>query len=256
MSGTIKMISCNVNGLRAFVGHGGTAVLEKYHPDIVCLQETKLSCNSTGILRHIFPEEYDIRYSLSEEGGRSGVCVASRIPILEAEYDIGFEKFDRQGRFLSVKLENGLRIMSLYMPHGKRDKSDIPYKLQAFDYIEAYLKHVSQGIVCTDFNVAHRETDLARPAENRNNTMFTEAERSLVDRMEISGFIDAFREKHSEGGQYTWWPYSFHAYERNLGWRIDYFFVQRSLEKRIRQTEILHQERYSDHCPIFLELMN
>lgn len=251
----IKIISWNVNGLRACFNHGGSEILNSFDPDIICLQEIKLSEDSLSILKKNFFKDYYLFYSLSERKGRNGVLIASKLPVIESYYSIGMEEFDLQGRFVMIKLTNGLQVINLYMPHGKRDKSELEYKLKVFDYFSLFLKkNVSSGIICTDFNIAHTKLDLARPKNNFNNIMFTENERHAVDKLVQSGYCDITRRFYNGTGHFTWWPYAFNAWERNIGWRIDYFFVNESIAQCVKSVEILNNVRCSDHCPIMLNI--
>lgn len=251
----IKILSWNVNGLRACINHGGLKVFNSFDPDIICLQEIKLSEDNLNVLKTDCLKNYYLFYSLSERKGRNGVLIASKLPVIEYYYSMGMEKFDLQGRFVMIKLTNGLQIVNLYMPHGKRDKSELEYKLKVLDFFSLFLKKsVSNGIVCTDFNIAHTELDLARPKNNLNNIMFTENERRAFDKLLQSGYCDIARKFYNGTGYFTWWPYAFNAWERNLGWRIDYFFVDENITQYVKSVEILNNIRCSDHCPIMLNM--
>lgn len=255
MCKNIKVVSWNVNGLRACFGHGGLEVLDSLNPDIICLQEIKLSKDSLSVLEKNFFKQYHLFYSLSERKGRNGVLIASKLPVIDDCYSIGMKEFDLQGRFVMIKLTNGLQVINLYMPHGKRDKSELEYKLKVFAFFSAYLKkNASSAIICTDFNIAHTELDLARPKNNLNNIMFTENERQAVDQLIQSGYCDITRSFYKGTGHFTWWPYAYDAWNKNIGWRIDYFFVNEAIKKYIKSVEILRNIRCSDHCPIILNM--
>lgn len=250
----MKVITWNVNGLRSIFQKDCIEQIFKLDPDIVCFQETKLSDES--IFEKFVPANYIVMNNLSTDKGRNGVCIISKLPVKEVSKKIGHERFDSEGRYLSIKLENGWSITNLYMPHGKRDKTQIPYKLDvAKSLIEFFRTNkVERTILCTDFNIAHKPIDLSRAKENRKNTMFTLEERAQVDNLLGLGFVDAFREICSEADYYTWWPYSFKARERNMGWRIDYFFVDKMYKNNIINVDIKKSFLGSDHCPIIMEI--
>jgi exodeoxyribonuclease-3 len=230
-------------------------MLQKFNPDVICLQEIKMSGQSISELVDYFAGEYQCAHSLSSINGRSGVCILSKIPFAGAHDCVGLQEFDAQGRFLMVELENGFQVVCLYMPHGGRDGKQIPFKLYAYGRIELFIKeHLKRGVICADFNVAHSSIDLARPSQNQNNTMFTKDERRMIDSLLSNGFADAFRIHTSEGNHYSWWPYSFSAWERNLGWRIDYIFVQQQLVKCVKNVSIIREIRCSDHSPVLMDL--
>jgi len=171
---------------------------------------------------------------------------------------IGLERFDNEGRSLRLDFA-GFSLVNFYLPHGGRQKENLDYKLEVYeyliiDYLRGFLKHQKKLVLAGDFNIAHKEIDLARPKENQNNIMFTPAERRQVDCLLALGFIDTFRQFHKEGGHYSWWPYSFEARKRNLGWRIDYIFVSLPLVFKLKDAFIFSQTIGSDHCPVGVEI--
>ena len=185
-----------------------------------------------------------------------GTAIITREKPLNIVRKIGCERFDEEGRFLQAAFEAFIFI-NAYMPHGRRDKSDLPYKLEAYEILTDYLyKLLSQGcksiILAGDFNIAHKEIDLARPKENENNTMFTKEERRQIDKIIQLGFVDAFRKVHQKNG-YTWWLRGFNAKKKNIGWRIDYVFLSKQLEPLIKNAFVPNLE-ISDHCPVVIEI--
>jgi exodeoxyribonuclease-3 len=165
------------------------------------------------------------------------------------------ERFDQEGRMLKLKYPDCL-LVNLYLPHGGRKKENLDYKLKVYSFLLDYLQKIrdKKVVVIGDFNVAHKEIDLARPKQNQNNIMFTPKEREQIDRLIDLGFIDSFRKFNKKGGYHTWWPYFAQARERNLGWRIDYTFVSRKLAPRLKDAFILPEVKGSDHCPIGIEI--
>lgn len=250
----MKIISWNVNGLRARVKDGSLVRVLSLNADVLCFQELKLSDARIFDLE-IF-DGYYVSVKLASRFGYSGVCILTKKKPIDVNCELGFARADEDGRYLRVNEGSDCSIISLYMPHGKRDKKDIPYKIEMADYIFNSLleKGKKRYIICTDFNIAHEDIDLARPRQNINNTMFTWTERKIVDDLLALGYVDAFRLFEKGNEFYSWWPFSFDAYERNVGWRIDYFFVPEELEKKINKVEILKEIRGSDHAPIAMDI--
>lgn len=251
----MKVITWNTNGLRARMKDGTLKQVMEQRADILCFQETKLTDGS------IFSAEtflgYHIIFSLSQNKGRSGVAILSKYPINDCDSICGLTKADAEGRYARIRI-GGLNIVSLYMPHGRRDKSELPYKLSVGLHLRQILQQKFGGkvLICTDFNIAHSEMDLARPKNNHNNVMFTTEERELIDGILDVGYFDVYRELKPTGNDFTWWPYAFEAYRRNLGWRIDYFFASRALAGHVKDVEVLRRIRGSDHAPIVLDMEN
>ncbi len=252
----MKIISWNVNGLRVVGKKGFWEWLEKTKPEIVCLQEIKISESQLGF-DLVYPKDYFAYFNCAKKLGYAGTAVFSKKKPLGMETKIGLERFDGEGRSLRLDFA-GFSLLNLYLPHGGRQKENLGYKLKAYKYLFGYLKNllVSQKnlILAGDFNIAHKEIDLARPKENKNNIMFTPKERKQIDRLLALGFVDSFRKFHKEGRFYTWWPYSFGARQRNLGWRIDYGFVSQRLAPKLKDAFILSQVPGSDHCPIGMRI--
>lgn len=246
----MKIISWNINGLRSISKKGFTGWLKRESPDIVCLQEIKIQENQvTPDL--IYQTDYYPLFSFAKRPGHSGVTVLSKSKPEKVIRILGLERFDSEGRILELKFP-GFTLLNLYMPHGGRGKENLAYKLEAYKYLLKRLRKAKQQnlMLVGDFNVAHKEIDLARPKQNKNNIMFTPEERRRVDQLIDADFIDSFREFDKDGGRYTWWPYFANARQRNLGWRIDYCFVSKFLRSRLQNAFILKDVPGSDHCPI------
>lgn len=250
----MKVISWNVNGLRAVYKKGFLDWLEKENADIVCLQEIKTQRRKLPP-KLINPPGYYSYLACAKRKGYAGVVVYSKRKPLLVEKKIGFEKFDRQGRFLKLTFAE-FTLINIYIPHGGRQKENLAYKLKAYDYLFDYLRKLRNKklILIGDFNIAHKEIDLTRPKQNKNNIMFTPEERQQIDRLIKLGFVDSFRKFNKKGGHYTWWPYAYKARERNLGWRIDYVFASKKLTSKIKNAFILSDVPGSDHCPIEIKI--
>lgn len=249
----MKIVSWNVNGLRACTKNGFLDFAKKEQPDIICLQEIKCCGEQIpGELRNL---GYEIIVNAAEKKGYSGVAVFAREKPIKVSDKLGLERFDSEGRFLQLDFKDFI-LINIYLPHGGRDQSKLEYKLKSYRQFLKYLDTIKDKkvILAGDFNVAHTKLDLARPKQNMKNIMFTPEERKQLDELEDLGFIDTFRSLHPEGGHYTWWPYMANARERNLGWRIDYIFNSKSLAPKLKNAFILPDDRGSDHCPIGIEI--
>src|SRR3989344_3059634 len=249
----MKLISLNVNGLRSAEPHF-LEFLGSENPDIVLLQEIKadpgqLSCSLTNL------DNYYVFFNPAQKKGYAGVAAYSRLKPLKIENRIGIDRFDNEGRFLELIFPN-FTLINIYMPHGGRRKENMDYKLAVYSHLAKFLRSGGNKdmILVGDFNVAHKEIDLARPRQNNKNTMFTLQERTKIDELIDLGFVDSFRVLNQEGGYYSWFPYGFRARERNLGWRIDYEFVSKNLKSKVRSSSILKEFGGSDHCPVLLEI--
>lgn len=246
----MKIVSWNVNGLRAIFNKGFFKWFKEIEADIVCLQEIKLQ-ESQLSKQLISPGNYFSYFSFAEKKGYSGVGIYTKEKPLKTEKQLGLSRFDQEGRILKLEYPD-FTLVNLYIPHGGRKKENLRYKIDVYKTLLDQLKKLSNKkiIIIGDFNIAHKEIDLARPKDNRKNIMFTDEERGQIDKILNSGFIDSFRRFNKEGGNYTWWPYYLNARQRNLGWRIDYAFVSRPLESRLKSAFILKNVYGSDHCPI------
>jgi exodeoxyribonuclease-3 len=251
----MKVISCNLNGIRSAYKKGLLDFIARESPDVICFQEVK-----AGLVD--FPDElltidgYNLYLNSAVKKGYSGVAVYSKLKPVVVDSILGFDRFDNEGRFLELEYP-GLTILNLYFPHGGRQKENLDYKLDVYRMIMRRLKDLKNKNVMLvgDFNIAHKEIDLARPKQNKNNIMFSEIERLQIDKLLDLGFTDSFRYLNKDGGNYTWWPYAFNAKERNMGWRIDYCFVSKELFKNIKSAKIYSDVVLSDHCPVGIELI-
>ncbi|MFH0974878.1 MAG: exodeoxyribonuclease III [Spirochaetota bacterium] len=251
----MKIISWNVNGIRAVYKKGCLMPLFNENPDILCLQETKASEELlVKELRNI--EGYSSYFSSAEKKGYSGVCIYSKEKPKKIEHGFGIKEFDCEGRIL-IAYYTDFVLFNIYYPNGKASKERLNYKMNFYnaflDFADNLKKNGSSIIMCGDVNTAHAEIDLARPKENETTSGFLPEEREWIDRLISHGYIDTFRIFTKEGGHYSWWDYKTGARERNIGWRIDYFFVSESINKKIKSAFIMKEIMGSDHCPIGIE---
>lgn len=248
-----KIISWNVNGFRSIIEKGYFDSILEGNYDIICLQEVKLA--DLESLQKVVSTEYYVYGNLSIQKGRNGVVVLSKKEADSVNDTIGHATFDIQGRYLKVNY-NDFSIINLYMPHGGRDKANLDFKLDVSEKLQSLLVHMRDEnvIIATDFNIARADIDVCRAEQNRNNIMFTPREREVVAKMDEIGFKDAFRELYPDKIEYTWWTYAFDCRERNIGWRIDYFFVSQKIMDKIEKIDILKTQMGSDHCPIILQM--
>jgi exodeoxyribonuclease-3 len=251
----MKIISWNVNGLRSVVKRGVLEWISKESPDILCFQEIKMQ-ESDIPFDLVYLDDYNSDFNSSRKKGRGGVAIYSKQKPASTNRMLGLERFDEEGRFLELKFPD-FTLINVYLPHGGRDKHDLDYKLVVYHQLLLYLKEKGNEdvILLGDFNIAHEESDLARPEGNRDNIMFSPAERFQIDRLIHLGFIDSFRMFNEKPGYYSWWSYMRNARERNLGWRIDYVFISDDLAPRLKDAFILKDISYgSDHSPIGIEI--
>lgn len=252
----IKILSWNVNGIRAVQRKGFVDWLLNKKPDILCIQETKAREEQlSGELKNV--EGYEAYFASSDRAGYSGVALYTKRKPISVKGGFGIERFDVEGRTLVADYDHFL-LYNIYFPNGKVSKERLRYKMEFYD---AFLEHVvmlkEQGrriVVCGDVNTAHKEIDLARPKENEKISGFLPEERAWIDRFIESGFIDTFRILNQEPGNYTWWDLKSRARERNVGWRIDYFFVSDNFRESVEDSYILAEVQGSDHCPIGLDV--
>jgi len=252
----MKIISWNVNGLRSVYKKNLTNWILKEDADIYCFQEIKASSDKV-------PQEllrlsgYFSYINSAKKSGYSGTMVLFKKKPIKIENQIGFKRFDDEGRIISLFFNN-LIIINLYMPNGGRAGENMNYKLNSYNKLKNYLDNLrnqNKNIVFVgDFNIAHKEIDLARPKQNAKNTGFTPRERLEIDDLVYRGYVDIFRKLNPEAGNYTWWSNFANARERNIGWRLDYTFITSELEDKISKSKILNYILGSDHCPILLEL--
>jgi exodeoxyribonuclease-3 len=253
---TIRLISWNVNGLRAILKKGFLEYISQEQPDILCIQETKLQEDQ-------LPEEiiripkYQTQFAFAERKGYSGVGMFARTAPAWVERGFGISRFDTEGRILIAGFPS-FDLYSIYFPNGKASDERLRYKLDFYNACLDRMKESIEGgkevVLCGDVNTAHAESDLARPKQNQTISGFLPEERAWIDRLIAEGFVDTFRMFSDEGGQYTWWDQKSRARERNVGWRIDYFFVSEGLLGNVARSSIHPGVMGSDHCPISLEL--
>ena len=248
----MKLISWNVNGLRAVAGKGFSGIFADLDADFVCLQETKLQ---QGQIDLEF-EGYTSWWNYAEKKGYSGTCIYSRVEPLSVSYGIGKEEHDSEGRVITFETSD-FYLVNVYTPNSQDGLRRLDYRMQWEDSFREYLcalKSRKGVIVCGDMNVAHEEIDLKNPATNHFSAGFSDEERAKMTSLLASGFIDSWRELHPEEQKYSWWSYRMRARERNVGWRIDYFLVSEDLKDRLEGAEILNDIFGSDHCPVELTL--
>lgn len=252
----MKLLCWNVNGIRAIAKKGFFEWMEKESPDILCIQETKAHPDQLEAL-HLTPPGYQSFWAWAERPGYSGVAIYAKTACKSCAVGIEIPRFDCEGRTLVLETER-FTLINGYFPNGSDDNKRVPYKLAYSDAVLDYAKTLERKghsvIICGDLNTAHREIDIARPKENAGNTGFLPIERAWMDKLVASGYIDIFRQLHPEPSQYTWWSYRMRARERNIGWRIDYFFITPDLVGKVKRAYIESQVMGSDHCPIGLEL--
>ncbi len=249
----MKMISWNVNGLRACVTKGFESFFKEVDADFFAIQETKLQ---EGQIELNF-EGYKSYFNSAEKKGYSGVAVYTKHQPLKVTKGIGIEQHDHEGRVLTLEYEN-FYFVTCYTPNSKRELLRLDYRMvweEAFlNYIES-LKAIKPVIFCGDLNVAHQEIDLKNPKTNRRNAGFTDEERGCFTKLLGMGYIDTFRYFYPDMvGAYSWWSYMFKAREKNAGWRIDYFVVSENLKERLVDAKIHTEILGSDHCPVELEI--
>lgn len=249
----MKLISWNVNGLRACVGKGFTEFVEAQQPDILCLQETKLQAGQIDLPM----EGYHAYWNYAEKKGYSGTALFTKTEPLAVTYGIGIPEHDKEGRVITAEFAD-FYMITVYTPNSQNELTRLPYRMTWEDAFLSYLKELEQKkpvIFCGDLNVAHREIDLKNPKSNYKNAGFTDEERGKFARLLENGFVDTFRYFYPEQeGIYSWWSYRFHAREKNAGWRIDYFLVSDCLKERLDDAVIYTDVFGSDHCPVGLFL--
>ena len=249
----MKLISWNVNGLRAAMGKGFMEAFSALDADIFCLQETKLQ---QGQIELELPG-YHQYWHYAEKKGYSGTAVFSKAPALAVSRGIGIDEFDHEGRVITLEYPD-FYFLTVYTPNSQDGLARLPYRMAWEDAFRAYVRGLDEKkpvVLCGDLNVAHREIDIKNPKANLRNAGFTQEERDKMTALLDSGFTDTFRFFHPDlAGAYSWWSYRFHARENNAGWRIDYFLVSDRLRGRLLDA-CIHPEIYgSDHCPVELSL--
>ncbi len=254
--GTIRLLSWNVNGIRAVYKKNFMEWLEKDQPDILCLQETK--AQDDQIPEPIRKAEgYEFYHAAAERKGYSGVAMLTKFSPKNLNTKMGIARLDTEGRFMEADFGNFI-LFNIYFPNGKQSKERLQYKMDFYDAFLEYADNLhAQGkklIVCGDVNTAHKEIDLAHPKENEKRSGFLPQERAWIDKLLEHGFVDTFRMSVTEGGHYSWWDMRTRARERDIGWRIDYFFVSEDVKKYVVNGFIEKEVMGSDHCPVGIEL--
>lgn len=252
----MKLLSWNVNGIRAAVKKGFLEYLEDQNPEIICIQETK--AHKEQLTSEILEDHgYFTYWHSGQKKGYSGVATFCKEEPLYVQEGIGIKKYDDEGRVLITE-HNKFLLYNIYFPNGQKNEERLKYKLDFYDdllpIINDQVESGNNVIVTGDWNTAHRSIDLARPNENKKTSGFMPIEREKVDEYILNGWVDTFRLFHEEGGRYSWWTYRFGARDRNIGWRIDYFFVNEGMVEICTEADI-HQNIFgSDHCPVSLIL--
>lgn len=253
MRKTMKLISWNVNGLRACLGKGFTDAFEAMNADFFCLQETKLQAGQVTLDLL----GYHQFWNYAEKKGYSGTAIFAKKEPLSVRLGLGVPELDTEGRLITLEYENFF-LVTCYTPNAQPELARIDHRLRWEDAFRDYLMGLDEKkpvLVCGDLNVAHNEIDLKNPASNRGNAGFSDQERGAFGALLAAGFTDSFRHLYPDvTGAYSWWSYRFHAREKNAGWRIDYFLVSNRVKDQIQEASI-HPEIFgSDHCPVELDI--
>lgn len=245
----MKLISWNVNGLRACVTKGFMDTFKEYDADVFCLQETKLQEGQIDLKL----EGYYDYWNYAEKKGYSGTAIFTKIQPISVKYGMDLEEHDKEGRVITLEFED-FYLVNVYTPNSKRELLRLDYRMKWEDDFRKYLKSLDEKkpvIMCGDLNVAHKEIDLKNPKTNRKNAGFTDEERNKMTELLSSGFTDSFRYFYPDKEEaYSWWSYMGRAREKNTGWRIDYFITSKSFEKELVDSFINPEILGSDHCPV------
>lgn len=250
------LYSWNVNGIRAIAKKGFFEWVNQIPPAIIGLQETKARPDQLSDQIKII-KGYQSYWNAAQRKGYSGVCLYSCEEPLSVAYGLGEERFDCEGRVIIAEYKH-LFLLNIYFPNGKRDQQRLQYKLDFYRKLLAFLGELKRKkktvVICGDFNTAHKEIDLARPKENRYTSGFLPQERELLDELVDMGFVDSLRVFNQQPENYTWWDMQTRARQRNVGWRIDYFFIDKLSVKNLKNAQIHSDVFGSDHCPVSIEL--
>ncbi|MGB5364172.1 MAG: exodeoxyribonuclease III [Aureibaculum sp.] len=251
----MKIISYNVNGIRAALKKGFIDWLVAAQPDVICIQETKAHKDQLDL--EIFENAgYPFHYWFSaEKKGYSGVAVLSKIEPNHVEYGTGIDSMDMEGRNLRLDFDH-LSVMSLYLPSGTNDNRldfKLNYMAEFQEYVNSLREEVSNLVICGDYNICHKAIDIHNPVANKNTSGFLPVEREWIGKFIDSGFIDTFRHFNKEPHQYSWWSYRANSRNNNKGWRIDYCMASEPLNDKLKRAYILPEAKHSDHCPIGVE---
>lgn len=246
-----KLISWNVNGLRACVTKGFLDYFKAVDADIFCIQESKLQNGQIDLEL----DGYYQYWNYAEKKGYSGTAIFTKVKPISESYGIGIEEHDKEGRVITLEFEE-FYMVTVYTPNSKQNLERLDYRMEWEDSFRSYLKNLDNKkpvIVCGDLNVAHQEIDLKNPKNNRKNAGFTDEEREKFSVLLDNGFVDTYRDLHPDTeGIYSWWSYRFNARANNAGWRIDYFCVSERMKDRIEEANIHTEVLGSDHCPVEL----
>jgi exodeoxyribonuclease-3 len=249
----MKLISWNVNGLRACMGKGFMDFFQDEKPDMLCLQEIKMEEGQGEVIT----EGYHQYWHSAEKKGYSGTLIFSKEEPLSVRFGLGIEEHDKEGRVITAEYKDFF-LVNVYTPNSKDQLQRLDYRMLWDDVFRAYLKELEKTkpvIVCGDLNVAHKEIDLKNPKTNRRNAGFTDEERAKLTTLLDAGFVDTFRYFYPDlENAYSWWSYRFNARANNAGWRIDYFLVSEALKPRLKSAAIRAEVTGSDHCPVVVEL--
>ncbi|MBE6025901.1 MAG: exodeoxyribonuclease III [Firmicutes bacterium] len=248
----MKLISWNVNGLRAIMGKNFMEFFKEIDADCFCLQETKLQ---EGQIEMDLPG-YHQYWCYADKKGYSGTAIFTKKEPLSVRYGIGIDEHDHEGRVITLEFED-FYLITVYVPNSQDELRRLDYRMKWEDDFKAYLKELEKTkpvIFCGDLNVAHKEIDLKNPKTNRRNAGFTDEERGKMSALLDDGFIDTFRYFYPEEVVYSWWSYRFRAREKNTGWRIDYFICSEALKDRLKDAKIHTEVMGSDHCPVELDI--
>ena len=249
----MKLISWNVNGIRACINKGFKDFFNEIDADIFCIQETKCQKNQIDLEF----KGYTSYWNSAEKKGYSGTAIFTKQKPISVTYGIGIEEHDKEGRVITLEFEK-FYMINIYTPNSKRELERLEYRQIWEDEIRKYMLKLNENkpvIMCGDLNVAHNEIDLKNPKTNRHNAGFTDEERNKMTELLDAGFVDTFRILYPDKeNAYSWWSYMGHAREKNVGWRIDYFIVSKSIENCIKEAKIHSEILGSDHCPVELEI--
>lgn len=248
----MKLISWNVNGLRACTGKGFGESFKALDADVVCLQETKMQA---GQLDLEF-DGYESYWNYADKKGYSGTAIYTRVKPLSVSNDIGIDEHDHEGRVITMEFDE-FYLVCVYVPNSQDELKRLTYRMKWEDDFRSYVSGLAEKkgvVICGDLNVAHNDIDIKNPASNRHNAGFTDEERGKFNALLDAGFVDSWRMLNPDTVKYSWWSYRFKARERNAGWRIDYFIVSESMKDRISGAEIHNEIFGSDHCPVELDL--
>lgn len=248
----MKLISWNVNGLRACAGKGFGESFKALDADVVCLQETKMQA---GQLDLEF-DGYESYWNYADKKGYSGTAIYTRVKPLSVSNDIGIDEHDHEGRVITMEFDD-FYLVCVYVPNSQDELKRLTYRMKWEDDFRSYVSGLAEKkgvVICGDLNVAHNDIDIKNPASNRHNAGFTDEERGKFNALLDEGFVDSWRMLNPDTVKYSWWSYRFKARERNAGWRIDYFIVSESMKNRISGAEIHNEIFGSDHCPVELDL--